>query len=75
MVWILEPPQETAALLVNAIYFKGSWANPFKREFTQTRRFDIDLNNSYVETEFMFRQGKVLLGKQNYSDFCSICFF
>ena len=66
------PPQETAALLLNAVYFKGGWASPFKRELTSTRQFllaDVSNNNNkssatYVETEFMFREGQVELGRQ-----------
>ena len=65
------PPQETAALLLNAVYFKGGWASLFKRELTSTRQFllaDVSNNNksnvTYVETEFMFREGKVELGRQ-----------
>jgi serine protease inhibitor len=57
------PVQDTAALLVNAVYFKGGWASPFKREFTVTRRFLLDANSSFVETQFMYREGKVLLGR------------
>jgi serine protease inhibitor len=62
---LLPPPplQDTAALLVNAVYFKGGWASPFKREFTVTRRFLLDVNSSFVETLFMYREGKVLLGR------------
>jgi serine protease inhibitor len=55
--------QDTAALLVNAVYFKGGWASPFKKEFTVTRRFLLDVNSSFVETLFMYREGKVLLGR------------
>jgi serine protease inhibitor len=64
--------QDTAALLINAVYFKGSWASPFRRELTQTRRFHLESNNSYVDAAFMYREGRVLLGRQTTTHFGSL---
>ncbi|XP_037949383.1 serine protease inhibitor 42Dd-like [Teleopsis dalmanni] len=37
-----EVNQNTTAILVNAIYFKGKWANPFTRFTTQKKNFSIN---------------------------------
>jgi serine protease inhibitor len=58
--------QDTAALLLNAIYFKGGWASPFNPEQTGIRSFQLETSgnkNFYVETDFMFQDGKFQIGK------------
>lgn len=42
----------TALVLVNAIYFKGKWSNPFPRERTTTGKFHR-LDGSSVDAPFM----------------------
>jgi serpin B len=36
-----DPPKNLALLLINAIYFKAAWANPFKTEFTKDGEFQL----------------------------------
>ncbi|CAD6245754.1 unnamed protein product [Miscanthus lutarioriparius] len=43
---------DTALVLANAIYFKGSWSIPFAEEDTKIRRFQR-LDGSHVRTPFM----------------------
>uniref|UniRef100_A0A0E0F416 Serpin domain-containing protein n=1 Tax=Oryza meridionalis TaxID=40149 RepID=A0A0E0F416_9ORYZ len=43
---------DTALVLVNAIYFKGKWSNPFPRESTTTGKFHR-LDGSSVDVPFM----------------------
>uniref|UniRef100_A0A0E0F418 Serpin domain-containing protein n=1 Tax=Oryza meridionalis TaxID=40149 RepID=A0A0E0F418_9ORYZ len=44
--------RHTALVLVNAIYFKGKWSNPFPRERTATGKFHR-LDGSSVDAPFM----------------------
>uniref|UniRef100_A0A0E0ME61 Serpin domain-containing protein n=1 Tax=Oryza punctata TaxID=4537 RepID=A0A0E0ME61_ORYPU len=44
--------RDTALVLVNAIYFKGNWSNPFPRERTTTGEFHR-LDGSSVDVKFM----------------------
>ncbi|CAB3385094.1 Hypothetical predicted protein [Cloeon dipterum] len=45
----------TRLVLVNAIYFKGPWLKPFKKDKTHNRPFFTDENNS-VEVPFMYQK-------------------
>jgi serpin B len=47
---------DTALVLANAIYFKGSWSMPFDKEDTETRHFQR-LDGSHVRTPFMRGRG------------------
>nr|CAD7574180.1 unnamed protein product [Timema californicum] len=49
----------TKLLLVNAIYFKGSWAAPFNKFQTEPSSFYIDSNNS-ITVSMMHKKGKFL---------------
>lgn len=48
---------DTALVLVNAIYFKGLWANPFKKEMTNKQEFFL-ADGKKVEVDMMFLNGK-----------------
>ncbi|XP_033241493.1 serine protease inhibitor 42Dd-like [Drosophila pseudoobscura] len=45
---------ETAAVLINAIYFKGKWENPFSETMTATHDFTTRFGEK-VKTSFMFQ--------------------
>ncbi|HOW73849.1 MAG TPA: serpin family protein [Phycisphaerae bacterium] len=46
----------TALILTNAIYFKGSWSLPFNNKHTQRQPFTL-LDNTKVDTLIMHRMG------------------
>ena len=46
---------QTRLVLTNAIYFKGAWAEPFRKEFTKEGPFQIDSDHT-VQTELMHQQ-------------------
>lgn len=46
---------DTIFLLLNAIYFKGNWTEPFAKEATQTRPFTL-LNGTYKQIPMMRQQ-------------------
>ena len=48
---IIESP-DFAAILANAIYFKGDWAEPFNKDATY-KQFFTDRNGKKTETDFM----------------------
>ena len=45
------PPVDTKLTIVNAVYFKGAWTNPFSEEFTRVEDFFVD-NNDVVKVKF-----------------------
>ncbi|XP_078544127.1 serpin B6-like isoform X1 [Lissotriton helveticus] len=47
----------TRLVLVNAIYFKGNWADQFKKDHTQEMPFRINKNDT-KPVQMMFRKGK-----------------
>nr|XP_003225624.1 PREDICTED: serpin B6 [Anolis carolinensis] len=47
----------TRLVLVNAIYFKGNWANQFRKEHTMERPFRINKNESRP-VQMMFKKAK-----------------
>ncbi|CAN6381040.1 unnamed protein product [Urochloa humidicola] len=52
---VMDPKDEnplTVHVIANAIYFKGEWRNPFKREFTVDREFHR-LDGSTVDVPFL----------------------
>ncbi|XP_046401248.1 serpin-Z1C-like [Ischnura elegans] len=54
---------QTKLVLANAIYFKGKWANPFKKELTRKDKFNLP-DGSQVDVDMMtvekrFRYGSV----------------
>lgn len=46
----------TRLVLTNAIYFKGDWADPFKKEHTKAAPFLL-ANGTKAEAQLMFRSG------------------
>jgi len=48
--------QDTVMVLVNALYFKGLWAQPFKKTFTRKIDFFVTANNP-VKVDMMFQNG------------------
>lgn len=42
--------------MVNAVYFKGTWANQFNPEYTRMRDFYVD-ENTTKQVPMMFRNG------------------
>lgn len=57
---VLDPM--TRLVLVNAIYFKGDWANPFKKEATKPAAFHL-ADGKEVETPTMFQTAKFKYGE------------
>ncbi|XP_063154876.1 serpin B6-like [Candoia aspera] len=51
----------TRLVLVNAIYFKGNWANKFNKDRTQERPFMINKNESKT-VQMMFKKAKYNTG-------------
>jgi serpin B len=47
----------TRLVLTNAVYFKGNWAHPFKKQFTRPYPFKT-LSNETLKVLFMFLRGK-----------------
>ncbi|XP_053253020.1 serpin B6-like [Podarcis raffonei] len=47
----------TRLVLVNAIYFKGNWANQFRKDLTEERPFKISKNES-KPVQMMFKKAK-----------------
>ncbi len=58
--------QDTKAVLVNALYFKGDWAVPFDERFTQDSEFHVS-NDKQVQVKMMYRSGEYKYSrKENY---------
>ncbi|KAH8390004.1 hypothetical protein KR200_005253 [Drosophila serrata] len=49
--------EETSAVLINALYFKGLWQKPFMPESTQKENFYVDLSNR-VPVDMMYQEDK-----------------
>ncbi|XP_060544512.1 leukocyte elastase inhibitor-like [Pantherophis guttatus] len=47
----------TRLVLVNAIYFKGNWANKFNKNYTEEKPFWINKNETKI-VQMMFRKGE-----------------
>ncbi|XP_045765082.1 alaserpin-like isoform X1 [Maniola jurtina] len=47
---------DTKAVLVNAIYFKGTWADPFEKESTKDQDFHVN-RNKVIPVPMMYRKG------------------
>uniref|UniRef100_A0A6P7FAL4 Antichymotrypsin-2-like isoform X8 n=1 Tax=Diabrotica virgifera virgifera TaxID=50390 RepID=A0A6P7FAL4_DIAVI len=60
---------DTRLVLVNAIYFKGKWAAPFKPEDTKTEKFylndndSIDVQMMHTKKKFFFKNDEALDAK------------
>ncbi|XP_013188571.2 antichymotrypsin-2 isoform X5 [Amyelois transitella] len=52
----------TRAVLVNAIYFKGSWKEKFNKNHTQNRKFYVSKDQS-VDIPFMYKKDHFLYGE------------
>ena len=52
----------TLMIIVNAIYFKGSWASPFKKSETAVDDFYVS-TDSIVTAEFMYQKGYFNYGR------------
>ncbi|CAH0749795.1 unnamed protein product [Diatraea saccharalis] len=52
---------DTKAVLVNAIYFKGSWKNKFNPEATQDRDFHVTKDKT-IQVPTMFKNGNFKFG-------------
>ncbi|XP_072941009.1 antichymotrypsin-2-like [Epargyreus clarus] len=52
----------TRAVLVNALYFKGSWETPFKKHYTQDREFHVSKEKS-VQVPMMFNKADFRYGE------------
>src|SRR5256885_744125 len=48
---------QTRLVLTNAIYFKGSWATPFKKELTRDEPFHLGSSDKTVTVPMMHRSG------------------
>jgi serpin B len=48
---------QTRLVLTNAIYFKGSWADPFKKEMTKDEPFHLAAADKSVNVPMMHRAG------------------
>ncbi|XP_052738624.1 alaserpin-like [Bicyclus anynana] len=46
----------TKALLVNAIYFKGTWENKFDKQLTEDKDFHVS-NNNVIQVPMMYQVG------------------
>ncbi|XP_069354891.1 alaserpin-like isoform X2 [Maniola hyperantus] len=46
----------TKAVLVNAIYFKGTWADPFEKEWTRDQDFHVNKKN-VIQVPMMSKKG------------------
>ncbi|XP_001360166.3 serine protease inhibitor 42Dd isoform X2 [Drosophila pseudoobscura] len=49
--------QDTSAVLINALYFKGKWKKPFTPEVTQQDDFFLNLRDS-VKVDMMYQEDK-----------------
>lgn len=50
-------PGDLRMMLINALYFKGAWKTPFKKEATRSDQFTAP--SGAVQTAFMHRQGSM----------------
>jgi len=55
-------PRDTQVVLVNAVYFKGAWKEPFKPEATRDGKFHLDSQRD-VTVAFMNRTDHMLMGE------------
>ncbi|CAG5027435.1 unnamed protein product [Parnassius apollo] len=53
---------DTRAVLVNAIYFKGMWKNPFNKMFTSDSNFHVSRENT-IKVPTMYRKGNYNYGE------------
>ena len=54
--------RNTDVMLMNAVYFKGSWATQFKKNYTQHRPFFVNGMSKDVETMYqlgLYRYGEL----------------
>ena len=55
---------ETRLVLTNALYFKGQWAFPFKKEETKQQAFTLE-SGKQVDASMMHHQGKMLYSEND----------
>lgn len=61
--------EDTALVLVNAIYFKGKWAHPFDVHQTKTEKFylndvdTVDVQMMHIKTKFFYKEDDNLNAK------------
>lgn len=49
--------ETTKAVLVNALYFKGSWAKPFDKKLTKNSDFHVSSSTPPISVDMMFHSG------------------
>ena len=61
--------ENTKAVLVNALYFKGSWATPFDKTLTKKSDFHVSPSTPPISVDMMFHSGDF---KYLYQDDCAL---
>ncbi|KAK7904741.1 hypothetical protein WMY93_017348 [Mugilogobius chulae] len=59
MISSLDP--ETQLMLINTIFFRGDWKNPFDPDLTRTEAFYID-NYNMVNVQMMYKEARFFMG-------------
>ncbi|XP_059048997.1 antichymotrypsin-2-like isoform X1 [Achroia grisella] len=53
---------DTRLVLVNALYFKGTWAKQFDKQLTSNQPFDVN-NNTKINVPMMFKEDTFVYGE------------